>query len=203
MTTESAFVATASRLARTVNLYHLQWRHHALGMLQAELDERVRIHVWHPELREIPKHSLRAVHDHRFDIESAVVIGQIIDKPYIVTFERPYILEGFEETRVYEIRHAKIQRGTDDDVRLIGAAWAKAAQTRIIDAGLSYRIERRSFHTTNVHNLAVTVIFRANFDELPARILDYETLRISGIIKNTDTARVKRVLDQAHEALHG
>jgi hypothetical protein len=201
-TTESSFVATASRLVRLVNFKHLKWRHHALGCLQAELDDSVRIHVWSPVLQAFPPSSLRAVHDHRYDIHSAVVAGTIYDMPCIVVEDEPFISKGFEPISLYEILHAKIQAGDDTDVKLLGPAWVKRLPLVAYEAESSYRIERRAFHTTVVKGLTVTVVHRSRFDERPARILDYETLRISGIVKDTDPALVRRVLSEAYDVLH-
>jgi hypothetical protein len=48
-------------------------------MLQAELSETLRIHIWHPKLVSPEMAWPRCVHDHRFDLESAVVIGAVRD----------------------------------------------------------------------------------------------------------------------------
>ena len=57
----------------------LRWRHHGLGMLQAELSESLRVHVWHPSLVSPGMVWPRCVHDHRFDIGSVVVVGAVRD----------------------------------------------------------------------------------------------------------------------------
>lgn len=57
----------------------LEWRHHGLGMLQAELSESLRIHVWHPTLVSPDMSWPRCVHDHRFDLQSMVVVGAVRD----------------------------------------------------------------------------------------------------------------------------
>jgi hypothetical protein len=59
----------------------LTWRHHGLGMLQAEISETLRIHIWHPKLVSEGMAWPRCVHDHRFDITSAVIVGEVIDVP--------------------------------------------------------------------------------------------------------------------------
>lgn len=174
-THNSVFAALAARLCRVVSFRHLFWRWHGLGMLQAELDEAIRIHVWHPELRRVK--GLRAVHDHRFDIDSAVVYGSIIDVPYVVLVgTQPFwhtqsAGNGFVLTQAYSIVHAKAHRADVSDTTLIGEAWSKEMPVMRHAAGSTYRIARRDWHTTRVEGLAVTVVHRGNFDDKPARVL--------------------------------
>lgn len=115
----------------------LKWRHHGLGMLQAEISETLRIHIWHPKLVSEGMAWPRCVHDHRFDITSAVVLGEVIDVPCEITGthtgpcrkcgvrpEEPNRVghecpqhdwteeapkEGWQAANVYEIEHAKNQ----------------------------------------------------------------------------------------------
>lgn len=48
---------------------------HGLGFVQVQLEGNQRLHVWHPELprRACFEHS--AIHDHRFDSQSRVLVG--------------------------------------------------------------------------------------------------------------------------------
>ncbi len=48
---------------------------HGLGFIQIQLEAEQRLHVWHPELprRSCFEHS--AIHDHRFDFVSTVLVG--------------------------------------------------------------------------------------------------------------------------------
>ncbi|MDZ4337151.1 MAG: hypothetical protein U1A62_26080 [Pseudomonas sp.] len=52
---------------------------HGLGFIQVQLQGNQRLHVWHPELprRRCFEHS--AIHNHRFDFTSRVLIGQQIN----------------------------------------------------------------------------------------------------------------------------
>lgn len=55
---------------------------HGLGFIQVQLQGGQRLHVWHPDLprRRCFEHS--AIHDHRFDFESLVLIGTQINIEY-------------------------------------------------------------------------------------------------------------------------
>ncbi|MHC8358489.1 hypothetical protein ACYZTL_25590 [Pseudomonas sp. LB3P81] len=55
---------------------------HGLGFVQVQLKGNQRLHVWHPELprRACFEHS--AIHDHRFDFTSRVLVGTQINHVY-------------------------------------------------------------------------------------------------------------------------
>lgn len=82
---------------------HPAWRWHGLGMLQREISDEVRVHVWHPDLVKVPP-GLRRVHDHRFDLSSLVMVGRLIDHAYDVFIGAPNA-----NTKIWAIKHAKIQ----------------------------------------------------------------------------------------------
>jgi len=52
---------------------------HGLGFVQIQLEGKQRMHVWHPELprRACFEHS--AIHNHRFDFDSLVIVGTQIN----------------------------------------------------------------------------------------------------------------------------
>jgi hypothetical protein len=201
----------------------LHWRHHGLGMLQAELSEELRVHIWHPKLVSEGMVWPRCVHDHRFDITSAVVLGEVIDVPYKVvegpgrnTPRGEIIFTGQENQRVYvyEIEHAKnqdqmVQKGcsTATSARQLAEAWAYEYTGVGIGADSEYRIERRRFHTTRVEALAVTVVHRSNFDDRLARVLcasDEDVTAVSGIVRDDSAAHralVQHVLTAAADAI--
>jgi hypothetical protein len=55
---------------------------HGLGFVQVQLQGNQRLHVWHPELprRACFEHS--AIHDHRFDFMSRVIIGTQVNHQF-------------------------------------------------------------------------------------------------------------------------
>jgi hypothetical protein len=165
----------------------LAWRHHGLGMLQAELSETLRIHVWHPRLVSPQMAWPRCVHDHRFDFISAVVVGAVRDvKPEV----RP--------------------RGDTPAAQLTGG-WQPAKSYEYSDstyrAGDAYEMKRRVFHTTETDTLAVTVIHRSNFDDRLARVVcapDSDVTAVSGIVRDESLDHqilVNSVLSEAARAI--
>ncbi len=205
-------------IARAVDLEMLTWRHHGLGMLQAELHDapNLRVHVWHPDLVRLPA-GVRRVHDHRFDITSVVLHGSVHDMHWSVV-PNPTLEErgrtDWVQTKVWEIQHAKAQgqpgtggaRGgcsTATDVSLVGPAWARFSAGEVKYAGNAYTIQRRIFHTTVVEDLAITLIERSNFDERLARVLgdNLDTEPQSAIQRDTPPEIIERYVQRAIRAL--
>ena len=176
----------------------LEWRHHGLGMLQAELSEALRIHIWHPDLVDPKMAWPRCVHDHRFDLVSAVVVGAVIDVPCRVSegswWRGPKPPPPYSENvHVHEIAHAKVQFAEGPHAAAAQPVIMKATLTsyesELHGAGTEYRLVKRVFHTTRVEDLAITVVHRSNFDseEWPARVLcapDADVTAVSGIVRD-------------------
>jgi hypothetical protein len=202
------FVEAARQIVRGIQWLHnpisgsfaghgLQWRHHGLGMLQAELSETLRIHVWHPKLVSEGMAWPRCVHDHRFDIHSAVVVGGVIDVPCYVSLSghRTPTEAGWDNVNVYEIEHAKnqdrlvLEKGcsTATSAKKLAQGSVYQGEPVFHKAGGGYLIERRHFHTTRVDDLAITVVHRSNFDDRLARVLcapDKDVTAVSGIVRD-------------------
>ncbi len=161
-----------------------EWRHHALGMLQGELSNEMRIHIWSPELRRMKPDgnpdAARSIHDHRFDILSYVVFGEITDVPYFVYRQIPEGRGFWPCAPAWQIRHAKTQLHDGSDFEPIGDMFFSPGRERTFGRGEVYSIGRRQWHTTRVERLSVTVIHRSNFDDKPARVLGDRTE--SGIV---------------------
>jgi hypothetical protein len=67
-------------------LPHLTWRHHGIGALQAYVREgsgvETRIHIWHPDLVRAGIRDHGDAHDHRFNLVSAVLVGELTETLY-------------------------------------------------------------------------------------------------------------------------
>lgn len=193
-------------------LMGLRWRHHALGMLQGELSPFIRIHIWDSDLVRFSEGSPRAVHDHRFDLLSYVVAGELTDVHYDVRpgTERPrrpgwdFDPEDWTPSRVWEIKHAKIQAHDASDFHLLGPCYYRQGVRRTFGQGEVYHIPKRAFHTTTKAN-AVTFVRRSNFDDVPARVLGelngHEI--ITGIIRSTGGRRIDEVVERASRLIEG
>ncbi len=198
-----AFCATARELLSRIDLRfgNLRWRHHGLGMLQAELSEELRIHIWHPKLRTIPEDGYRDVHDHRFDLTSYVAFGEIIDTPVDVFFTDPYGNLGTDTTKAWSIVNAKAQERGEVHVKPLGAVSVRTSESVVYKGGASYSIARGRFHRTKVDGLALTLIHRGNFGEDQARVLG-EIAHSAIVPEDVNTATLQaHVIYEADSAL--
>lgn len=175
---KAAFAAVAREVLRKVDLRFgdLHWRHHGLGMLQAELSNELRIHIWHPQLRTIPQEGYRDVHDHRFDLTSYVAFGEIIDTPMQVRIynepnDRHAIASDVGVTKAWSIVNAKAQERGEVHVTPLGVAHVRSHHPAFYNRGESYGIPRGQFHRTKVNGLTLTLVHRGNFGEEQARVL--------------------------------
>lgn len=193
-----AFKAACTQLARVVVRQHgglerLAWRHHGLGMLQAELSHSLRMHIWHPSLSTIPDGDFRRVHDHRFTLTSFVIVGAIDDEPWLVRQHGGH--EG-SNAEMFEIVHAKEQERVADIARSLGPVYARPWTRRMYLGGDVYTIKRRAFHTTSVEGLAITMVARTDFDGDHARVLGHGSSAIVPLDEQTGTLR-REILREA------
>ena len=178
------------------------WRHHGLGLIQREVNETLRVHVWDIRLRRI--WGLRAVHDHRFTMTSTVLAGIVVDAQWFV-YSDPIPANDAVEVDAWEIVHAKAQSG--DDGRCIGRRWCYRDEPRMHQAGATYSVDESHFHDTS-SAFAITIVSRHNFREAPARILVPVGERaVSGIVGQAhagdarDDGLIEDVLQRARREL--
>jgi len=155
----------ALKLAQSIDYESHAFRHHGLGVLQFELTEEYRVHLWHPEL--VTLRGYRGIHDHRFLLQSIILKGSILNIDFDDT-------DG-TQLKIFEITHAKIQRGDGSDFKYLGTRNVQVTSSRILQAGDTYSIPRRQFHTSIPLEPALTLIRRSDFDSSPARVIGNST----------------------------
>lgn len=120
---------------------------HGLGFVQVQLQGNQRLHVWHPELprRACFEHS--AIHNHRFDFESRVLVGTQINIPYgdFSSASACFIRETHE---LYLHEGARTARG--------GRPWVpngrvdmRELYSQAVSAGSTYHMKAYDFHRTD------------------------------------------------------
>lgn len=119
---------------------------HGLGFVQVQLPANQRLHVWHPELprRHCFEHS--AIHNHRFDFTSYVLVGQQINIDFADL--RPGAVGCDEPTHVMYLHEGpRTPRG--------GRPWVPDCQAKMlemsrqtIETGWVYRMRAYDFHRT-------------------------------------------------------
>nr|WP_231982325.1 hypothetical protein [Pseudomonas sp. bs2935] len=119
---------------------------HGLGFVQIQLEGKQRMHVWHPELprRACFEHS--AIHNHRFDFDSLVIVGTQINVEFA---ELPPAAACFKQAthELYIHEGARSARGGRPWVRN-GTVEMLQTSRQAIAAGSMYRMRAYDFHQT-------------------------------------------------------
>lgn len=175
--------------AKHDDLKEIAWTHHGLGMLQGKLDQATRIHLWHPLLITDEMSGLRAIHDHRFELTSHVLYGELVDVSHRVMLNEP----GSPSASVWAIPHKEIQTEGDKHggrAVFLGRAAIVPGRRKRHTRGDVYTIPARAWHTTELVGPAITLVTRDKFDAEPARVLGHGR---SGQVDVTSPALLERV----------
>jgi len=190
----------AALTAKLITSPELRWRHHGIGLLQAYLvegrpgaelalglpDTETRIHVWHPSLRLAGMDDSGLMHDHRFDLESRVLLGAMHDTEIHLSqifptsaAMRAFLVrpsEGEERLLVWKIQNARAAKESGEGwVKLESEAVFRADRvSHVYSMGSSYTCKRGQFHRSDVEGLTVTLCTKRNQSSSPARLLARE-----------------------------
>lgn len=150
----------------------LQWRHHGIGALQAYVrehtDPEIRVHVWSPLLVRPGIIGHGNAHDHRFDLTSYVLVGELVDTRYAVTAD---VNGDWSVCSVENARSAGAEKNYDGEHGAPMFHGFVERDVRRFSAGSSYWIPRGDFHSTeSAEPLTVTVCAMARKKGL-ARLL--------------------------------
>lgn len=183
----------------------LEWRHSGLGMLQAYVREggceEMRIHVWHPSLKLKGIEFRGLSHDHRFDMRSWLLVGEL----HHVDVQTVPDSEG--DFHVYEVvnaRKALRETGTlAGEFRLCPNAFNITRTIRHFSTGKVYSLRKRMFHESYpVSEMVITVVMKTNQDEVPARILSSTRHSpLNAFSLPIDKDECAKLLTEAQEAL--
>lgn len=162
----------------TINKKHLalilpglEWRWHGIGVLQAYLyaglSVEERVHIWSPELILPGMVESGNAHDHRFDMASTVVTGQLLHTEW----QEHRDDAGDHET--YDFVHARLQ--TDENraaMRPTGERFFVSKLDIPLATGDYYEFERGAFHSSMpLTDVVVTVIQKRRQLETKARVI--------------------------------
>lgn len=123
----------------------LKWRHHSTGLLQAYLpnEDGLRIHIWN---RRLKLRDSGAMHNHRFDLQSHVLVGSLTHTRLILTPD-----EENGTHNVWDIPGAS--QGSNETLRLHDQTSVKGSRvnmamidTRRFEEGDSYTVRKWEFH---------------------------------------------------------
>lgn len=134
---------------------------HGLGFVQIQLGADQRIHVWHPELprRTCFEHS--AIHDHRFDFTSLVLVGtqrniQYVEVEGVAATEHP----KYDRYKHERARQEGGGRPWDHD----GTFHLRVAATEDVEVGGYYQQTAYIFHKTEPVGGKVATLMRKTWE---------------------------------------
>src|SRR5207247_2472489 len=84
----------------------LDWRHHGIGVLQAYVSANVRVHIWHDRLLLSGMRESGAIHDHRFRLESTILVGALTNREYSLSTGDEPTYADYETYQVTKIGRA-------------------------------------------------------------------------------------------------
>lgn len=143
-------------------------------MLQAYVTEGIgdelRVHIWHPELKVAGIDGTGLGHDHRFDMTSWVLVGQLTHFELKISSHTDGLWNMHE---VVNARRALKETGTRaGEFRFIEGPVQVEKHAMTISVGNSYVFPKRTFHETRLDSpIAITIALKSNQEESPARVL--------------------------------
>jgi hypothetical protein len=181
----------------------IQWRHHGIGVLQGYVAEdcepEVRLHIWSPSLVKPGMTESGDIHDHRFDMVSHVLYGQVCHEQILPKED------GSGEWSMLRLTHARAAKDTGyhGPTAPIAGRYSITRQPFVITEGYSYTYPAARFHRSPVlPGIAVTCVEKHNQSDASARILHPSHIPIVFAFgHDMDWKVVGPVLEEARKAL--
>lgn len=119
---------------------------HGLGFIQVQLQAGQRLHVWHPELPRRSCFEYSAIHNHRFDFTSTVLVGTQINIDYGDIPEGAY--HNVPPTHVLYLHEGARSANGGRPWTPNGKVCMSELERTEIHAGSSYHMKAYRFHQT-------------------------------------------------------
>jgi hypothetical protein len=135
-------------------------------------EQELRVHVWHSSLRRAGIEESGLLHDHRFNLYSQVLVGEIRQEEYeLITH-----IDGSGDWQLHEVVHARAvndRHGANDGLMTaLPQRYTLDGSVRLVNAGQAYFFPKRVFHGTFIEDpLVVTLVTKSDQEDAPARIL--------------------------------
>lgn len=154
---------------------HLEWRHSGLGALQAYVREgdvdELRVHLWHDSLMAPGIDLNGSVHDHRFNLDSTVLLGDLSH------VEHEPVPDPAGEWRIHDVVHARLAQSITGGHHLVGdedpRRYSTTTSVAIFAEGTRYWFPARHFHQTVFHPSGTVTLVRKTDQRAspPARVM--------------------------------
>jgi hypothetical protein len=204
MTSVEKTVGTLAMREMALALFSsVSWRHHGIGVLQGYVVEgsraEVRLHVWAPELVKPGMDVSGDIHDHRFDLVSHVLCGQVGHEEIIPEADD----EG--EWAMLKLTHARAakEHGYHGPTEPLPGRFNIRRSSFVIEQGKTYRFPAGRFHRSPVlPGVTITCVEKHNQTDASARILHpVATPPVMAFGHEMDWKIVGPALQKAREAL--
>ena len=119
---------------------------HGLGFVQVQLEGNQRLHVWHPELPRRACFESSAIHNHRFDFDSRILVGEQINIEFA---DLPSTSAAFiRETHELYLHEGARTAGGGRPWQPNGRVDMRQTSRAVIQAGMTYHMKAYDFHRT-------------------------------------------------------
>lgn len=184
----------------------LKWRHAGFGALQAYIREGIerelRVHIWHQSLVKAGIEDSGLCHDHRFDMRSTVIVGKIIQTEFSL---QSHNAGNWETLRVLHAREAMARGGSFHHNPIpTGDYFRREPVVYELAAGWGYTFDKFQFHETRAEGITITLVEKANQEDVNARILAPRGRTVVHAFTETLTEpQFSEVVDEGFAALLG
>jgi len=151
----------------------LEWRHHGAGMIQAYLTPCLRLHIWHPFLQLPEMEHMGAIHDHRFDLLSTVLLGSLTNREF--SFDGDLYSGTYhcftDKYETYRVECASSGK-RDDPTKTPNEPRLIYYKDMLINEGSRYTYPMKHFHESRpAKDFVVTLVHKLNQEKFLARLL--------------------------------
>lgn len=163
------------RLMLAMLLPSLKWRWHGIGLLQGYIHEaaidrdgyELRAHIWSRDLMLPGIAESGSAHDHRFVLQSTVLVGSLQHTELYLTRDE----EGDHETWTFP--HARLHTEANRALMERTGERFRVKRRRLeISQGQRYRFDRGAFHTSvPLSELVVTLVEKFDQRDMQARVV--------------------------------
>lgn len=186
----NALRAMAAKLLPTLN-----WRHHGIGVLQAYISQYTRLHIWHDRLHRPRMRDSGGIHDHRFRLESTILIGGLTNRECVL--DRGVHPPTYD---IYEVINASTGK-TDPPTKTRDQVSVVFGDVEL-EEGDTYSYPKRAFHETIHHGVTITLVTKHEQEDAPARLLaPVGTTPVHAFHASIDRATIEDIVHEAENLL--